>query len=71
MAYTTSLPSSRFDIAARVASLVAEAKTSWKQYQVYRDTYAELQNLSMRELADLGMSPYNIKSVAYETAYGK
>jgi len=39
--------------------------------RVYRETLDELQALSSRELADLGMSPANLKSIAYEAAYMK
>lgn len=39
------------------------------KYRLYQNTVAELQTLSSRELADLGLSAANIKSVAYEAAY--
>ena len=39
--------------------------------RVYRETLGELQALSGRELADLGMSRANLKSIAHEAAYGK
>lgn len=40
------------------------------RYRVYRDTLAELNGLSDRDLADLGMSRIQVKAVAYEAAYG-
>jgi len=39
--------------------------------RLFRETLNELQALTGRELADLGMSRANIKSVAFEAAYGK
>lgn len=39
------------------------------KYVLYRDTLNELNSLSGRELADLGMSRANLKSIAYEAAY--
>ncbi|MDA8586472.1 DUF1127 domain-containing protein [Rhodobacteraceae bacterium] len=39
------------------------------QYRVYRQTLSELQNLSSRELADLGLHRSVLRSVAYQAAY--
>lgn len=39
------------------------------QYKLYRATINELQELSNRELADLGISRSMIKRLAYEAAY--
>ena len=38
---------------------------------IYRATVAELNTLSSRELADLGIHRSSIKSIAYEAAYAK
>ena len=43
----------------------------YAKHRVYRNTLEELQALTGRELADLGMTRGNLKSVAYEAAYGK
>ena len=40
-----------------------------KKARVYRTTLRELQNLSAREMADIGINPSNIRSIAYEAAY--
>ncbi|MFG5381903.1 DUF1127 domain-containing protein [Yoonia sp. R2-816] len=48
----------------RLAENAAKRKT-------YRTTVAELEALSSRDLADLGMSRSMIKSIALEAAYGK
>jgi len=37
---------------------------------LFRKTFAELDALSNRDLADLGMHRSTIKSVAYQAAYG-
>lgn len=39
--------------------------------RIYRTTLTELQSLSNRELADLGMSRAELRRVAYEAAYGQ
>lgn len=41
----------------------------YARYRVYRDTLAELQSLSERELADLGLSRSMLRRVAYHAAY--
>lgn len=65
MAYlnTTTAPSlaDRFNA---VLSLIAARR---KQARVYRATFNELSSLSNRELADLGMSRSQIRSIALET----
>lgn len=40
----------------------------WNQYKVYRETVNELDALSNRELADLGISRSMIKGIALEAA---
>ena len=39
------------------------------RYNSYRRTLIELENLTDRELADLGLSRHQIRSVAYREAY--
>ena len=58
-------------LAERFATFRAELADKMAKRKVYRKTYAELSNLSARELADLGISPANIGQIAYEAAYGK
>jgi len=38
---------------------------------IYRATVAELNTLSARDLADLGIHRSSIRSIAYEAAYAK
>lgn len=71
MAYNSALTTSRFDLVARAQALFADASDAWTRYSLYRTTLNELQDLSNRELADLGLARGNLRSIAYETAYLK
>lgn len=44
--------------------------TAWKKYAVYRATYRELDSLTDKELADIGLSRSDFEFVAREAAYG-
>ncbi|NYS24233.1 DUF1127 domain-containing protein [Rhodobacteraceae bacterium 2376] len=50
---------------------VARMRDRWSRYKTYRRTYAELSNLSSRDLADLGISRNMISRLAREAADGK
>lgn len=57
-------------------SLLARLNTLREQYreaaakrQTYRKTLAELESLSARDLADLGIAPSSIREIAYRAAY--
>jgi uncharacterized protein YjiS (DUF1127 family) len=65
MAYVnvTTAPS----LADRFNAVLSMIATRRKQGRVYRTTFNELSSLSNRELADLGMSRSQIRSVALET----
>lgn len=43
--------------------------TRFTQYRTYRQTLDELERLGDRELADLGISRQNLRSIAYRAAY--
>ncbi len=51
---------------ATLSTLIESAS----QYRLYRKTVAELNQLSSKELADLGLSRSSITSVATEAVYG-
>lgn len=53
----------------RIVTYKADLAERYAKYKTYRETLTELQSLSGRELADLGLSRSNLKSVAYEAAY--
>jgi uncharacterized protein YjiS (DUF1127 family) len=55
----------------RIASFRAQLADKAAKRRVYHQTLSELQSLTIRDLADLGMSRSMIQSVAYEAAYGK
>lgn len=52
------------------SGLVARMRKAIDDYRLYRRTLVELEALNARELADLGLSPFDIRQVAYESVYG-
>ncbi|MCG7630406.1 DUF1127 domain-containing protein [Epibacterium sp. MM17-32] len=54
---------------AGVAQMVQALREKIAQYRVYRQTLTELNALSGRELADLGLNRSMLKRVALEAAY--
>lgn len=58
------LPGRRNGFFARLRQAVAN-------YREYRRVYEELDALSDRELADLGMSRHSIRDIASAAAYGR
>ena len=55
----------------RFAAFRAQLADKAAKRKTYRTTLAELDVLSTRDLADLGISRSMIKGIAYEAAYGK
>lgn len=55
---------------AGLAGLIGNLRDYMARRAVYRQTIRELNDLSARELADLGMSRSMIRNVAYEAAWG-
>jgi uncharacterized protein YjiS (DUF1127 family) len=45
------------------------ARKAISDYRLYRKTLTELQSLSERELADLGISRLSVPELAYESVY--
>ena len=56
--------------AAAFASAFTVLAERLGKYRHYRQTYAELAELSPRELEDLGLSQHNLRTAAYEAVYG-
>lgn len=54
----------------RIAKFVANLRDHMARRSVFRQTLRELDGLSDRDLSDLGLSRANIRSVAYEAAWG-
>lgn len=51
------------------AGLVARIRKGWADYRLYLSTVRELQQLSDRELADLGIHRASIAGIARESVY--
>lgn len=71
MAYVTTTRIARKGIADRLAYLKDAVLTAINQRRVYTRTVTELNSLSDRDLADLGISRLGITEIAREAAYGK
>jgi uncharacterized protein YjiS (DUF1127 family) len=71
MAYANTNSIARKGFADRLASLKDAVLTAITQRRVYSQTVAELNALTDRELADLGISRLRIAEIAHEAAYGK
>ena len=69
MAHATDFRVAGFDF-GRFANLRETLATRFANYRTFRATLNELSDLSDRELADLGLARANIKSIAYQAAYG-
>ena len=69
MAFMTDTSLVRGSFAERLHVWIADYKEAAAKRAVYRKTVQELNALSGRELADLGLSRSMIRSVAYEAAY--
>ncbi|WP_376874142.1 DUF1127 domain-containing protein [Albirhodobacter sp. R86504] len=58
-------------IIARISAAMATLSDAFQRRRVYRQTLRELNALTSRELADLGMHRSMITRVAMDAAYGK
>ena len=58
-------------LTARVQAVVATLKQAFRRRALYQRTLRELNALTDRELADLGIPSGMIAEVAREAAYGK
>jgi uncharacterized protein YjiS (DUF1127 family) len=50
---------------------IAQVRRAWTQHRAYQATLAEMQSLSDRDLADIGISRLMIRDIAHHTVYGK
>lgn len=69
MAYITDTRTSGITLAQRFTAMRENFVTAHAQRKVFKTTVTELEALSNRELADLGLSRSSIKAIAYEAAY--
>ena len=71
MAYLNHTRAADTGLRARLSTLTGQFAERFARYRLYRQTLAELGQLSPRELADLGIHRSQIASIAIEAAYGK
>ena len=69
MADASMIEQSHAGVIGRFQATIRELATGFAKYRLYRRTLAELQGLSGRELADLGLNRTEIRRVAYFAAY--
>lgn len=60
-----------FETPARARGLFARLAQAVSDYRAYLEVRTELNALSNRELADLGISRLNVRDVAREAVYGR
>lgn len=70
MAYVNSTRIAHNGFADRLNAVVASVKTAMQRRRIYAQTVRELNNLTTRELADLGIAASQINAIAKEAAYG-
>jgi uncharacterized protein YjiS (DUF1127 family) len=71
MAYVNTTGSVQSSIVARVLAGAASITSVLRKRQVYLTTMRELNDLSDRELSDLGIHRAMLSEIAREAAYGK
>lgn len=71
MAYVSSNRTTSLSIGGRFAEMGKQAAEAWTAWRLYRRTLDELQALSARELADLGLNRSMLRQAAFEAVYGK
>ncbi|SEN59183.1 protein of unknown function [Gemmobacter aquatilis] len=71
MAYVNTSRIAHHGFADRLNTLVVEAKKFVARRAIFKQTQRELNALSARELADLGIHRSMITRLAQEAAYGK
>ncbi len=70
MAYATEITTgTQSGLSARFSALLIDLRARLARRKVYNQTLSELQSLSNRELADLGLNRSIIRRVAYQAAY--
>ena len=70
MAYVNSTRTLNISFADRLGNIVKSVKLALHRRRLFNQTVRELNALSERELADLGIHGSMIKDIAKEAAYG-
>lgn len=68
MAFISMNRTATVTLADRFSAYAAQIADAYAQHKVYKTTYHELQELTNRELADLGIHRSMIKSIALEAS---
>ncbi|AHM05711.1 hypothetical protein roselon_03455 [Roseibacterium elongatum DSM 19469] len=71
MAFVSSNRGTSVSLGNRLGEIGQQAAEAYANWRMYRRTLAELQALSGRELADLGLNRSLLRRAALEAAYGK
>lgn len=71
MAYATFVRTSRFSVSEYASHLLASMKEAHARRAVYNRTFGELNTMTERDLADIGIARDQIEDIAREAAYGK
>ena len=71
MAYVASNGTARPSVTTRLAEMARQTAQAYTAWRLYRRTLDELQQLSPRELDDLGLERSGLRATALEAAYGK
>ena len=69
MAYITEANPTSLNLFQRISEFRARLATASAQRKMYNQTVNELNSLSNRDLADLGLSRSMINEIAFETAF--
>lgn len=71
MAFVSSNRTTTLSLGNRLAEIWQQAAEAYANWRLYRRTLSELQALSSRDLADLGLNRSMLRRAALEAAYGK
>ncbi len=70
MAYVSTQKISTVTIGERIAAYATGFGKKVGDYRLYRRTLNELQGMSLRDLADMGLHPTELHRIAREAVYG-
>lgn len=70
MAYASGIHGGAAGLSERIGEVVVALRDRWQRGRVFRETLRELNALSDRDLADLGIHRSQIGAVAKEAAFG-
>lgn len=71
MAYVSSNRTTTTSLSARFAEIAKQGLEAYGAWRLYKRTLAELQELSVRELTDLGLNRSMLRRAAFDAVYGK